>query len=207
MSSDELFAFIALATIGTFTPGPNTALSATLAANHGLRHALPFVCAVPVGWGILLILNAAGLGAMVLGFPPLRWGLLTAGVMYLLWLAFILATTQRLGEAAQGPIVGFKQGVVLQFINIKAWLLAMAMVSGWVIGHDDALARLLEILPIFMFFGLVSNLTYAWLGARLRHWLSGPQGTALRLQWFNRLMAVALMVTVVWMVRSTLQAP
>lgn len=207
MSSDELFAFIALATIGTFTPGPNTALSATLAANHGLRHALPFVCAVPVGWGILLILNAAGLGAMVLGFPPLRWGLLAAGVMYLLWLAFILATTQRLGEAAQGPIVGFKQGVVLQFINIKAWLLAMAMVSGWVIGHDDALARLLEILPIFMFFGLVSNLTYAWLGARLRHWLSGPQGTALRLQWFNRLMAVALMVTVVWMVRSTLQAP
>jgi threonine/homoserine/homoserine lactone efflux protein len=160
-----------------------------------------------VGWGILLILNAAGLGALVLGFPPLRWGLLAAGVTYLLWLAFILARTHHLSDAAQDTIVGFKQGVVLQFINIKAWFLAMTVVSGWVIGHDEALARLLETLPIFMFFGLVSNLTYAWIGASLRQWLRGPNGTALRLQHFNRLMALTLLVTVAWMVRSALQVP
>lgn len=202
MSSEELFALIALATVGTFTPGPNTALSATLAANHGMRRALPFVCAVPAGWGVLLVLNAAGLGVMVLGYPPLRWGLLTAGVLYLLWLAWKLASTQRLSEAAVGPVVGFKQGVMLQFINIKAWFLALSVVSGWVIGHDDTMARLLETLPIFMFFGLTSNLTYAWIGASLRHWLSGPNDTAQRLQWFNRFMALALLGTVVWMVRS-----
>ena len=208
MSSAELFALIALATVGTFTPGPNTALSATIAANHGLRRALPFVCAVPAGWGLLLVLNAAGLGVMVLGYPPLRWGLLAAGVLYLLWLAWKLAHTQHLSEAAMGPIVGFKQGVMLQFINIKAWFLALSVVSGWVIGHDDTVARLLETLPIFMFFGLSSNLTYAWIGASLRHWLRGPNDTAQRLQWFNRTMALALLATVVWMVRSalTLQA-
>ena len=202
MSSEELFALIALATVGTFTPGPNTALSATLAANHGLRRALPFVCAVPAGWGLLLVLNAAGLGVMVLGYPPLRWGLLAAGVLYLLWLAWKLASTQRLSEAALGPVVGFKQGVMLQFINIKAWFLALSVASGWVIGHDNTVARLLETLPIFMFFGLTSNLTYAWIGASLRHWLRGPNDTAQRLQWFNRFMALALLGTVVWMVRS-----
>lgn len=207
MSSEELFALIALATVGTFTPGPNTALSATIAANHGLRRAMPFVCAVPAGWGLLLVLNAAGLGVMVLGYPPLRWGLLAAGVLYLLWLAWKLANTQHLSEAAIGPVVGFKQGVMLQFINIKAWFLALSVVSGWVIGHDDTLARLLETLPIFMFFGLTSNLTYAWIGASLRHWLRGPNDTAQRLQWFNRIMALALLGTVVWMVRSALQAP
>jgi threonine/homoserine/homoserine lactone efflux protein len=207
MSSEELFALIALATVGTFTPGPNTALSATIAANHGLRRALPFVCAVPAGWGLLLVLNAAGLGVMVLGYPPLRWGLLAAGVLYLLWLAWKLANTQHLSEAAIGPVVDFKQGVMLQFINIKAWFLALSVVSGWVIGHDDTVARLLETLPIFMFFGLTSNLTYAWIGASLRHWLRGPNDTAQRLQWFNRIMALALLGTVVWMVRSALQAP
>ncbi|WP_310626280.1 hypothetical protein [Limnohabitans sp.] len=60
---------IALATVGSVTPDPNTTLSAALAANFGLRRALPFVCAVPVGWGVLLILNTAGLGAVVLS-PP-----------------------------------------------------------------------------------------------------------------------------------------
>jgi threonine/homoserine/homoserine lactone efflux protein len=180
-------------------------LSATIAANYGLRRALPFVCAVPAGWGILLILNTAGLGVMVLGFPPLRWGLLATGVLYLLWLAYKLASTQRLSEAAQGPIVGFKQGVMLQFINIKAWFLALSVVSGWVIGHDNTLARLLETMPIFIFFGLTSNLTYAWIGASLRYWLRGPNGTARRLQRFNRCMALALLGTVAWMVRSALQ--
>ena len=57
------------------------------------------------------------------------------------------------------------------------------------------------------FFGLASNLTYAWIGASLRHWLRGPNDTAQRLQWFNRIMALALLCTVVWMVRSALQAP
>jgi len=206
MSSDELFALITLATVGTFTPGPNTTLSATIAANYGLRRALPFVCAVPAGWGVLLILNAAGLGVMVLGFPPLRWGMMATGVLYLLWLAYKLANTQRLNEAAQGPAIGFKQGVMLQFINIKAWFLALSVVSGWVIGHDDTFARLLETLPIFMFFGLTSNLTYAWIGASLRQWLQGPNNTAQRLQWFNRCMALALLGTVAWMVRAALQA-
>lgn len=204
MNSAELFALIALATVGTFTPGPNNTLAAALAANYGLRQTLPFVCAVPVGWSALLVGNATGLGVMVLSFPPLRWGLLAAGALYLLWLAWKLASTQTLSEAPPSPIVGFKQGVMLQFINIKAWFLAMSVASGWVVGHDDALRRLIEALPVFLTFGFASNFAYAWLGARLRHWLRGPDDSALRLQWFNRLMAAALLGTVIWLIQSSL---
>jgi threonine/homoserine/homoserine lactone efflux protein len=199
MSQAELFALIALAAVGTFTPGPNTALSATLAANHGLRQALPFVCAVPAGWCVLLVLNAVGLGAVVLGLPPLRWALMLMGALYLLWLAYQLASARSLSEARTPLHMSFKQGVLLQFVNVKAWLLAMSVVSGWVIGHDNTTERLFETLPIFMGFGLVSNLTYAWVGASLRDWLRGPDDSAQRLQWFNRCMALALLGTVAWM--------
>lgn len=199
MSQAELFALIALAAVGTFTPGPNTALSATLAANHGLRQALPFICAVPAGWGVLLVLNAVGLGAVVLGLPPLRWALMLMGALYLLWLAYQLASARSLSEARTPLHMSFKQGVLLQFVNVKAWLLAMSVVSGWVIGHDNTTERLFETLPIFMGFGLVSNLTYAWVGASLRDWLRGPDDSAQRLQWFNRFMALALLGTVAWM--------
>lgn len=205
MSSAEFFALIALATVGTFTPGPNNTLSTTLAANYGLRAALPFVCAVPTGWSALLVLNSWGLGVVVLGFPPLRWGLLGAGVLYLVWLSWRLARTKSLSEASASPMVGFKQGVMLQFINLKAWFLALSVASGWVIGHEESMTRLSEALPIFMFFGFASNFTYAWLGASLRHWLRGPNQTAKRLQWFNRAMALTLLGTVIWMIRSTLQ--
>jgi hypothetical protein len=43
MPGSELLALLGFATAMAFTPGPNTTLSAALAANHGLRHALPFV--------------------------------------------------------------------------------------------------------------------------------------------------------------------
>jgi threonine/homoserine/homoserine lactone efflux protein len=87
MTSSELSALLVLATVSSFTPGPNTTLSTAMAANHGLRHAMRFVLAVPVGWGILFILCATGLGGLVVAFPPLRWGIVVLGNAYLLWLA------------------------------------------------------------------------------------------------------------------------
>jgi threonine/homoserine/homoserine lactone efflux protein len=87
MNSSELSALLVLATVSSFTPGPNTALSTAMAANHGLRRAMRFVCAVPVGWGILFVLCATGLGGLVVAFPPLRWGIVVLGNGYLLWLA------------------------------------------------------------------------------------------------------------------------
>ena len=61
----ELTALLVFSTAMAFTPGPNTTLSAALAANHGLRHAMRFVLGVPVGWGLLLVACALGLGALV----------------------------------------------------------------------------------------------------------------------------------------------
>mgnify|MGYP006977463854 FL=1 len=51
MPWSEFTALLLLATAVSFTPGPNTTLSTAIAANRGLRGALRFVCAVPVGWG------------------------------------------------------------------------------------------------------------------------------------------------------------
>src|SRR5256885_8551449 len=48
-------------------------LSTALAANHGLRPALRFVLAVPVGWCVLLVLSTAGVGAAIVAAPLLLW--------------------------------------------------------------------------------------------------------------------------------------
>lgn len=87
LSATEWSALLLLGTATGFTPGPNTALSTPLAANRGLRGALHFVASVPVGWGLLFSLCALGLGSLVMALPVLRWGVLLAGVGYLLWLA------------------------------------------------------------------------------------------------------------------------
>ena len=136
MTRDEWIALLVLATAASFTPGPNTTLSTALAANFGLRRALRFVLAVPVGWGMLLLACAWGVGALVLAFPLLRGAIVIGGAAYLLWLAARLARSAQLGQArAEQLQVGFAQGVALQFLNIKAWMLALAIVAGWIAGR------------------------------------------------------------------------
>ena len=205
LSPAEWSALLLLATASSFTPGPNTTLSTALAANFGLRRAMRFVCAVPVGWGLLLVLCATGIGALVVAVPLLRWAILAGGMAYLLWLAGRLWGSRTLATADSARMnLSFLQGVMLQFLNIKAWMLALAVVAGWIAGRPDAMARMLQIIPLMLAFGFFSNLTYATVGSLLRDWLAGPNGTGLRLLRFNRAMALALVATALWMLRSAL---
>jgi len=200
MSPAELTALLVLCTATSFTPGPNTTLSTALAANLGLKRALRFVLAVPVGWGLLFSLCAAGVGTLVLALPALRLGVQAAGVGYLLWLALKLVRANTLAQAdAQRLQVTFWQGVLLQFLNIKAWMLALTVVAGWLAGRDDIASRFAVVLPILLLFGLCSNLTYALIGTLLRRWLADPEHGGRRLRWFNRSMAGVLVITAAWM--------
>ena len=201
LSPEELTALLVLSTAASFTPGPNTALSTAIAANQGLRSAMKFIVAVPVGWGLLLTLCMVGVGQLVLAVPTLRWFIMLGGTAYLLWLAFKLWGTQQLAQAdTQKLNITFFQGVAVQFLNIKAWMLALSVVAGWVVGKDNPLERCLFLLPIMMSFGLFSNLAYALVGSLLRDWLSHGS----RLLVFNRCMALALILTAFWMLRSGL---
>lgn len=206
MQATEFTALLVLCTATSFTPGPNTTLSTALAANLGLRRAMRFVLAVPVGWGLLFSLCAGGLGALVMAAPLLNTAIQFAGIAYLLWLASKLARSSALAQADTARLnVTFWQGVALQFLNIKAWMLALTVVTGWLAGRDDASVRFAIILPLMLAFGFCSNLLYATVGSLLRDWLSGPVlagvATAKRLRWFNRTMAAVLVATALWMTR------
>ncbi|MDR1708932.1 MAG: LysE family translocator [Candidatus Accumulibacter sp.] len=196
MSAQEFTALLALATAMSFTPGPNTTLATALAANGGMPGALRFVCAVPVGWGALLALCAAGVGALVTALPALKWAIQAAGAGYLLWLAWRLVGSAELARIeARGIEVGFWQGVALQFVNIKVWLLALTVVAGWIAGRPDAVSRLAVAEPVLLTLAFSSNLLYAGMGALLRGWLARGR----RLLWFNRVMGAVLVVTAAWM--------
>ena len=200
-STEEFTALLLLSTATSFTPGPNTTLSTALAANQGLRSAMRFVLSVPIGWGLLLAICMAGLGNLVLAVPLLRWVILLGGTLYLLWMAQRLWQARKMATADESRLnITFLQGVSVQFLNIKAWMLSLSLVAGWVAGKEDALERCFDLLPTMMFFGFVSNLTYAAMGSLLREWLSKDA----RLLVFNRCMSLALVITAAWILKNNL---
>lgn len=201
MSASELTALLLLCTAMSFSPGPNTTLSTALAANLGLRRALRFCLAVPAGWTLLMLATGLGLGALITGVPALRWSVTLLGVVYMLWLAWKLAGAGQLSQVDASRLnVGFWQGVGLQFLNIKAWMLALTLTAGWVLNAagqpaDNPGQRLAIICGVMVGFAFSSNFLYALVGSLLRQWLA--QGR--RLLWFNRVLALVLVITALWM--------
>ncbi len=203
MSPAEITTLLAFCTAMSFSPGPNTTLAAALAANHGLRRALRFCVAVPAGWTLLMLVCSLGLGALITGVPALRWGVKLAGVAYMLWLAWKLSRSGSLAQVDASRLnVSFVAGMGLQFVNIKAWMLALTLLAGWVVNALGQPApnpeiRLLIVCAVMAAFAFASNLTYALVGALLRDFLA--QGR--RLLWFNRALAMVLIVTATWMLQ------
>ena len=201
MSAAELTALLLFCTAMSFSPGPNTTLSTALAANLGLPRALRFCLAVPTGWTLLMLACGLGLGAVITTVPALRWGVTLLGVSYMLWLAFKLDRASQMTQVDASRLqVGFWQGVGLQFLNIKAWMLALTLSAGWVVNAAGQPAanpgeRLAIVCAVMVGFAFSSNFVYALIGSLLRQWLA--QGS--RLLWFNRALALVLVVTASWM--------
>lgn len=188
MSAEEWMALLALATAGSFTPGPNTTLSAALAAQGGLRNAWRFVCAVPLGWALMLAMCSTALGALLQQYVWLHQLLQWSCAAYLMLLAARLwASPTAQGPGALGP-VGLGQGVLLQLLNGKAWILTFAVVGGWIAPSTQPAWRAAQVIPVLMAFALVSNAAYALLGATL-----GSRATVVRG------LAVLLALSAVWM--------
>ncbi|MEP7057423.1 MAG: LysE family translocator [Caldimonas sp.] len=202
MTAEEFATLLAFATAMSFTPGPNTMLATTLAANFGIRRTWRFIVAVPAGWTLMMVACGLGLGALVFALPWLRGAVKAVGVLYLVWLAWKLARTRVLAAADPDRVaVGFWQGVALQFVNIKAWMLALALAAGWVATaagqpSTNPGERLAIVCAVMGVFALASNSTYALAGSLLRRWLAHGE----RLLWFNRTMALLLLATAAWMI-------
>ena len=202
MSTTEWTALFVFCTAMSFSPGPNTTLSTALAANHGLRRALRFCLAVPAGWVLLMLSCGLGLGALILGVPALRWGVKLLGVGYMVWLAWKLSGAAQLAQVdARKLDISFLAGMGMQFLNIKAWMLALTLTAGWVVNAAGAPAdnpgeRLAIVCAVMVVFAFTSNFTYALVGSLLRQYLA--QGR--RLLWFNRMLALVLLLTAAWMV-------
>jgi len=142
-----------------------------------------------------------GLGALVVSVPALRWGVKLVGIGYLVWLAWKLSSAAELARVdASRLTITFWNGVALQFVNIKAWMLALTLTAGWVVSASgqpatNPVERLAIICALMVVFAFTSNFTYALMGSMLRQMLAHGN----RLLWFNRSMALVLLVTALWM--------
>jgi len=194
LSTAQFLALVTLLAVGAFTPGPNTTIAAVTGANFGLRATLPHCIGVSLGFASIVALCATGVGALILASPMLAAAIHVIGVLYLLWLALRIARSTSLAEKTVLRPMNIWQSVALQYANVKAWMLALAVAASYMSGAPSPAQRIVLVSVLFGAFGFVSNGAYGVLGASLRQWLM--QGN--RVRWFNGAMGLALALTAVW---------
>jgi threonine/homoserine/homoserine lactone efflux protein len=98
-----------------------------------------------------------------------------AGVAYMLWLAWKIATAKRQeeGEEAAGKPLTFVQAALFQWINPKAWVMAVTALSAYTLASDYR-TGLVAVVGIFAVMGFSSCATWALFGVGLRHVLNDP---------------------------------
>lgn len=103
------------------TPGPNMGWLAALSAQHGTRVGFMAVCGITLGLAIQVIAAATGVAALISGVPVLYDSLRWAGVLFMLWLAWLaFVETGSATPAAGLREKGFQRGLIANLLNPKA---------------------------------------------------------------------------------------
>jgi len=113
-----------------------------------------------------------------------------ASVGYMLWLAWKIAHSAAPGEgrAAARPMT-FLQAAAFQWVNPKAWAMALGAVAAYV--PEPSIGGYAIVALVFSAVNLPSVSVWAGAGQAVRRWLEGPG----RLQAFNWTMAVLLVLS------------
>ncbi|MEJ7138546.1 LysE family translocator [Amphibiibacter pelophylacis] len=220
MTASALWALALFSFVMSVTPGPNNMMLLASGLNFGFARTVPHMLGIAAGAGVMLVVLALGLGALLVRWPLLDALLQTVSALWLIHLAWRLGTaTTPLAALAQpdGPPLESPAAqsaktaktarpmtalgaAAFQWANPKAWMMVTTLVASYLPAAPGG-ALLAMVVLVFMAINLCSVSVWAWAGRALRRWLAHP----VRLRWFNRVMALTLLASLWPVVSGALQ--
>lgn len=171
-----------------FTPGPNNMMLTASGANFGFRRTLPHMVGINCGFPSMLLLCGLGLAQFLELYPEtfdyLRW----IGAAFLLYLAYRIATAKGMAKAGDGKPLRFHEAFLFQYVNPKAWSMALGATSTFIPSPEDAAFAAPLIALTFMVLGYGSASTWTLFGTAIGRVLTSGE----RLRWFNLAMGALL---------------
>jgi threonine/homoserine/homoserine lactone efflux protein len=190
MPPDLLAALTVFAIAASATPGPNTLMLLASGVNFGFRRTVPHMLGVVLGFGVMTALVGMGLAGLFTAWPPSRTVLQVVSAAYLLWLAWKIAhAAPPDGARTRARPFSFAQAAAFQWVNPKAWTMALGAVALYAPGQD--LVAVLIVAGVYMMVGLPSAALWAGMGVALSRALANPVWR----RRFNWTMAAALVAS------------
>lgn len=132
MSFYNFAGFLLFAFSTSITPGPNNILLFSHGKNFGFKNAGKPMAGIFLGFFLLLTASGYGLASLILKNSTGAFVLKIVGSLWLIYLAFVLRKpTNQIEAESTVDGIGFWKSMTMQFINPKAWLMAIAGVGAF----------------------------------------------------------------------------
>ena len=198
MPIETFLSLILFALVAAVTPGPNNLMLLASGVNFGFRRTIPHMSGIAAGFVVLMLAVGGGIGAVMTLYPALNTALKIAGAAYLLYLAWMIASTRSLedkGDRGSEPM-SFMQAVAFQWVNPKAWVMALTAFALYSDPQKPVMSGFL-VIASFLVVTIPSVSVWTAFGTALRGILYDP----VRLRWFNVVMGLLLVASLVPMLR------
>lgn len=162
----QIAAFSTYVLITAITPGPNNILSMSNASRLGFRKSFPFNLGILVGFVIVMTVCTFFSSMLFTLVSEGKLIMQIVGAAYLLYLAYKTFTTTQLKEANARD--GFVSGMLLQFINPKAYLYGFTSMGTYILPHFSSPAVLFAFAFLLAFAGFVCTILWALFGSLFR---------------------------------------
>ena len=195
----ELFVALAVfALVSSITPGPNNLMLMASGINFGLRRTVPHMLGVSIGFAVMIAAIGLGVMQVIEAVPGSMLFITIASGLYLLYMAWKIATTAtspaQNSNAVSKPFT-FVQAALFQWVNPKAWTMALTAISAYA-PKSQGVVGVLIVAGVFGVINLPSTGAWAVMGAKMRRFLSDP----VRLRTFNIVAALLLVASLYPMV-------
>ncbi len=190
----SLASLILAATVVMGSPGPSTMSVTAVGAAFGFRRSAPYLAGIILGTTAVLLAVAAGVIAMLMSLPGLGPVLLAASSIYIVYLAFRIATAPPLsGQDRPAKAPSFAGGLLLAVANPKAYLAIAAVFAGTRLALEPAIAEAIVKIAVLTVMIVAIHVVWLMAGVSLSRLLHHPTGSRI----VNLLFAAILVATTV----------
>ncbi|MBC7005373.1 LysE family translocator [Photobacterium sp. BZF1] len=199
---DYIFSLVLFAVVSSATPGPNNILVMTSGLNFGVKKSLPVLCGICVGFSFMLLLVGFGFGQVFEIFPRLHTLIKVSGVLYLLYLAWLISSSSDgLNAKEQSQPLTFINGALFQWVNAKAWVVATGAIAAFTVSGHEFTLQTLMLAGTFLIVSFPCVGIWLYFGSWLKRYLNNDAHR----KWFNLSMSGLLILSILPVISELLQ--
>lgn len=180
MSFEVWFAFLIAALLISISPGAGAVNTMSNGMRYGVRHTLPAIFGLQLGYGAQIVIVGVGLGALLassnLAFSVVKW----LGVIYLVYLGYSRWRQAPLAfeQSTSGPKEShrrFWQAALVNLTNPKATVFLVALLPQFLDLQAPLLPQHTQMGVTLILVDIMVMLGYATLASRLARWMTSQR--------------------------------